>query len=257
MFLRVLAISAVVSLVAVAQANLTRINEIVPTNDGAVESPDGDGLAILRYKRGDTDVHVLLKDFLPNTTYGVKIESSGGEYSNPLALTTNSSGNGVLRVLIVGQDLTGGVTLLVYIWDGDVDNIIDVSAAELRAIGSPVASTTRIRDLDPAGPGVTENPDVDGGAILRYRANDGDTEIFGHAKNLLPNTTYGVKIEGGAEISSPQAFTTNCAGNGHFRLTVPGDATASPRMLIYIWDGNTDPDSILDVTATEVRADSL
>src|SRR4051794_9124490 len=70
----------------------------------------------------------------------------------------------------------------------------------------------------PSGPGITENADVDGVCKVKFYPDKfspdlgatGFTSVHLTISGLLPNTTYGVLLDGdGSGISDPLAFTTN------------------------------------------------
>ncbi len=105
--------------------------------NGLAENPDADGMAILNYHSGNnaTEVQVIISDFLPNTTYGVKVEGGISGFSDPIAITTNAKGNGNYHNS-TNFDITTNATVTIYIWDGDIDSIFEISADELRAEGS-------------------------------------------------------------------------------------------------------------------------
>lgn len=253
---RLAALLITATAVSLVSAGTTRIRDLTAVGPGIDENPDADGNVTLVYRpnRGQTEVHVAISDFLPHTTYGVYVTGSGTEFSNPVAITTNHRGNGHWRIT-VGGDATPQARATIYRWDGNPDegSWFDVTADEIRADGDLDASVTRIRKILPAGPGATENPDGDGSAFLRYRAASDETKIHVRIRQYLPNTVYGVRVENsiGAELSNPEAITTNCYGSGRFHITLPGDYTGIVTVTIYRWDG--DNDTVLEVSADELR----
>lgn len=119
--------------------------------------------------------------------------------------------------------------------------------------GALYAKPLKVKALTPAGPGVAENPDADGMAMMHYKeGNEARTDIKVHIMGFLPNTVYGVQIDPG--VSDPQAITTNPAGNGHWSFSAVGsDLTQfNPTVRIYRWDGNIS--EIGNVTFDELRA---
>lgn len=229
-----------------------KIKAFIPEGPGITENNDGDGLAILNFKqnRNETQFEIAITDFLPNTVYGVKLDSDLGGFSSPTAITTNSCGSGRFDFKLP-FDRTSNPIVYIYRWDGDTDTVDDVSDDEIRASGTP--NVVEIDDFDPAGPGVTENPHADGKAVIRYNRRKDETTVRVKLDRFKPNTTYGVKLDsdlGG--FSAPQAITTNCSGEGRFRFALPFDRTRHAVVTIYVWDGNVD--TVDDVSATEIRA---
>jgi hypothetical protein len=116
--------------------------------------------------------------------------------------------------------------------------------------------------------GATENADVDGICMVKYDANAyspvlgtrGITTVHLHVTGLVPNTTYGVKVDSdGSGISDPVAFTTNDKGDGDYHHEFPQDATSGTTCVIYMWDGTQgapmdNGDDIYTVTNDELRA---
>ena len=81
-----------------------------------------------------SSIHLTVGDLLPNTTYGVLLDGDGSGISDPLAFTTDNHGNGSYHHDIP-QDATPDTIFKIYIWDGDLNTIFDVSDTEVRAIG--------------------------------------------------------------------------------------------------------------------------
>jgi hypothetical protein len=118
------------------------------------------------------------------------------------------------------------------------------------------------------GPGLVENPNVRGTALLVTDDVLGVTHTIMTVSGLQPNTTYGVRI-GNVDTgtSSPQAFTTGSFGRGSLSLDIPGFITLdmNPEYTIYRWDGQFDDpnspepdfDLIWDVTGDEIRASGV
>lgn len=109
-----------------------------PAGQGETENPCCQGLGVLHYSPnlGQTDIVLALANFVPGTVYGVRLDSDGGGFSNPQAVTTDQCGLGLVH-LAVPQDRTGHPVITVYIWDGDFDpdSIDFVSSDEIRAVG--------------------------------------------------------------------------------------------------------------------------
>ena len=136
-FNRLLCGLVVCGTVAVAFGAAVKIKAFTPVGNGAIESPDGDGMAILNYHPGNdtTEIQFAITDFRPNTVYGVKLESDFGGFSAPEAIATNVVGNGTYHHTIP-FDRTGNPSVTIYVWDGDTNTIFDVSADEIRATGN-------------------------------------------------------------------------------------------------------------------------
>jgi hypothetical protein len=111
----------------------------------------------------------------------------------------------------------------------------------------------RFTSFHAAGTGTTENPCVDGMCKVKYKSQTDMSSIQITIRDLKPNTTYGVLLDGdGSGFSDPQAFTTDCHGHGSYTRDFPQDATVDTILKIYRWDGVID--TIFDVSDTEVRA---
>jgi len=142
-------------------------------------------------------------------------------------------------------------------------------AAVVACAGMALATVTKIKAFSPAGAGTALNPNVDGMAIFREGTdpvNGTGMRLHLHMEALEAYMTYGVAIyltgdnpEDGADFSNALAFTTNASGNGTFEWFLPAIDNASlgaaPRIQVYIWDGDPNPDSVAFVTPTELRAD--
>ena len=122
-------------------------------------------------------------------------------------------------------------------------------------VGVAFAAAVKIKAFTPAGPGLIDNPDCDGMAILNYHPGNNATELQVAVTDFLPDTLYGLKLEAGGicgGFSNPEAFMTNVNGNGHYHHSAPYDCTEAPVITIYIWDGEIG--SEWDVTVGEIRA---
>ena len=106
--------------------------------------------------------------------------------------------------------------------------------------------------FSPAGAlGATENPDVDGVAMVRYSATSGFTSVRVLIRGLQGQSTYGVLV--GESFVEVNAIQTNPAGNGNYFTEFPSQVfPAEPEIQIFKYDG--DPNSIFDVTNDELRA---
>lgn len=240
-----------------------------PAGLGLLLNPQVDGMAMVKFDEdiGGSEVHMHMHRLDGNTTYGVAFIGTGSfspDFSNPEAFTTNPGGKGTFSVSLPGFDLGPSPIFVIYEWDQnpDPDSILEIAVDELRAIGTvniPLTPAVKIKDFSPEGPGVCDNPRVDGMAVVKYNLLFAGSDVHLHVKKLEPNTTYGVALQatGAAtpDFSNPEAFTTNARGEGTFETTLPGfDLGFDPVIYIYIWDGNTDPDSILEITESEERA---
>lgn len=115
--------------------------------------------------------------------------------------------------------------------------------------------TTKIRSFSAIGAGLVENADCDGMAMLKFDSRTQMTSVHVVLHGFLPNTVYGLKLDGdGGGFSDPIAVLTNNGGNGNYMLEMPQDRTSRPTIVVYIWDGNLDVDSIYEVTDDEKRA---
>lgn len=128
---------AACAFLAIAAGAGTKIRSFAPVGNGLSENADCDGMAMLKFdsRNGLTDVHVVLHGFLPNTVYGIKLESDGGGFTDPIAVETNNGGNANYMTNLP-QDRTSNPVVTVFIWDGDIDAIDTVSADERRAVGA-------------------------------------------------------------------------------------------------------------------------
>jgi 2',3'-cyclic-nucleotide 2'-phosphodiesterase (5'-nucleotidase family) len=106
------------------------------------------------------------------------------------------------------------------------------------------------------GHGLTENPHILSQAIVAYFPANDTTYGTLAARRLLPNTTYGVLIEGdqGGQ-SDPVAFTTDSHGRGSYSTNFLQDGATGAHVTIYIWDG--DVETIDIVTPDEARAEGV
>ncbi len=264
-----LAVCACVSGTSATSSTSTKIKDFEPAGAGLFLNPRADGMAMVRFNAdiAGSDVHLRMDDLQCHTTYGVAIQATNSgsiDYSNPLAFTTNWGGDGSFEVSLPTLDLGTNPIFYVYIWDGnaDPDAINDVTESELCVIGATGLTEThnvKIKDFDPAGPGLTANCGVDGMAVMNYNSVLGGSDVHLHLKDLQPNVTYGVALQATSsaspDYSNPQAFTTAANGAGSFDVLLPTlDLGNDPIIYIYVWDGNPDPDAVLDVSASEMRA---
>lgn len=119
-----------------AHAATTKFMDWTPTSP---ESPAVDGVASLKYQAGPgtTRVSVVMHNLLPNTTYGVAVFSDGPGTSVPQAFTTNNGGNGNFQGEFPQDATTLNPVVVIYRWDGDPDEIFNVTAAEMTAFALP------------------------------------------------------------------------------------------------------------------------
>lgn len=113
----------------------------------------------------------------------------------------------------------------------------------------------RFESFAPAGTfGFAENPTVDGHVKIKYRESSGVTSILLQVRDLLPNTTYSVLVDGsGSGGAFPNAFTTNARGHGSWQFDdLLGPAADDSTVTIFRWDG--DFEELFTVTELEVRA---
>ena len=131
------------------------------------------------------------------------------------------------------------------------------------ATGAVCATSVKIRSFVPAGPGVALNPNGDGIAKVKVTLDEFGSPtsfISIHLQDFAPNEVYAVLIEdafNGIDYNNVLALATNSAGNGLFEVELPTiDASDTPKITIYMWDGQTDEFNVPDdiVTAGELRA---
>ena len=103
--------------------------------NGFSGSFDGDGFAILNYVAGQnkTVIQIILSDFTPNKSYGVRIAGTGFDTLD--AIYTDSNGHGNFHSTIPGNFSTSGIELYL-----DLNNDSNFQPGELRAVGHNPAS---------------------------------------------------------------------------------------------------------------------
>lgn len=118
-----------------------------PVGNGVFENPDIRGHVVVRYHSTleTSSIDVNVENLLPNTMYGVKVESTGGltpgaGESNPVAIFTDSDGTGTYSRSNILQDAATGAQVTIYIWDG-VSDPIELTADEIRAVAILIRST--------------------------------------------------------------------------------------------------------------------
>jgi hypothetical protein len=103
-------------------------------------NPNVQGQAIVAFfpafDGGTTIAQVSMRRLQPDTTYGVLVEGEGGNFgeSNPVAFTTDSLGRGTYATNFLGDGATGA-HVTIYIWDGIIDDIAELTEDEKRAEG--------------------------------------------------------------------------------------------------------------------------
>jgi hypothetical protein len=113
----------------------------------------------------------------------------------------------------------------------------------------------RFESFAPAGSfGFAENPSVDGHVKIKFKPTAGTTDILLQVRNLLPNTTYSVLLDGsGSGGAFPNAFTTNARGHGSWQFDdLLGQAADDSTITIFRWDG--DFEELFNVSELEIRA---
>jgi len=127
--------------------------------------------------------------------------------------------------------------------------VLAVCAGFVAALGAGV----NFSSFAPTGLGIIENPRGDGMAKVKFIENQFETKFSIHITDFLPNTTYGVVLDGdGSGFADGLAITTNGAGNGNYNRTIPGDARPNASVTVFRWDG--DIDELFTVSSLEVRA---
>jgi hypothetical protein len=77
-----------------AQAtSLVKFRDWEPLNDGIIENPDADGMAILRYNADldQTEITMVLHRLQPNTEYGVFVLSDNADFASWFTTSSNGS----------------------------------------------------------------------------------------------------------------------------------------------------------------------
>jgi hypothetical protein len=138
--------------------------------------------------------------------------------------------------------------------------VIGASACFLAALGAAPIVFGGFSAAGTSGP--SENPHVNGVCKIKYVTSTGYSHLDLKIHGLLPNTLYGVKMDGdGAGFSDPQAFTTDSRGRGNYDFDAPGQAAVNTFVQIYRWDGTQGfpvdaGDDIFTVTNDELRANA-
>jgi hypothetical protein len=128
---------------------VTTLTAFTPTGSGTVENPAADGACVLKHIVTPIDVinpdcgcndytkmHLIVNHMLPNTSYGVKLDSLGSGFNAPPnvtggALITNGVGHGTFEFTLP-QDATGQAMVTLWLCDGliaDCDSDPDTGAA--------------------------------------------------------------------------------------------------------------------------------
>ncbi len=121
------------------------------------------------------------------------------------------------------------------------------------------ANKAKIKGLTPAGVyGPSQNPDCDGLTKLMYKANQQESKVHVHIHGFIPHEIYGVALfdaVNGQSFSDPLAITADEDGAGNYKIDLPSlNVTNGPMVVVYVWDGNFDPDAIALITDEELRA---
>lgn len=117
----------------------TRIRVFDPSGAGLIENSHVEGMATVRYNEntGMTEVHLVMKDLAPYTTYGVKFEAEGGAgFDNPAAFTTNRKGNGKFDDEGTIGISTRNVVITIYRNTDPLGDPFGFDATEIRASGN-------------------------------------------------------------------------------------------------------------------------
>ncbi|MCC6660142.1 MAG: hypothetical protein IT437_04570 [Phycisphaerales bacterium] len=124
----------------------------------------------------------------------------------------------------------------------------------LAAVAS--AAINIVPTFDPVGPGLTENPNVDGAAVVNFDEATFTTSVALVAIGLKKDVNYGVRIDsndGGQ--ANVQAFTARTfLGIGIYNTSFAGDGTFGTVIDIFKWDGDPDPFNFFEISPTEERA---
>jgi hypothetical protein len=123
------------------------------------------------------------------------------------------------------------------------------------AVAAASGAINVVPTFDPCGPGMTENPNVDGYAIVNFDPNTFESTAAMLLMGLKRNTSYGVKVDSnGSGSAVGQAFTAQTfLGIGIYATVIPGDATFGTVIDVFRWDGLGGFD-LSEVTPTEERA---
>ncbi len=94
---------AITAAATTAVAACISVTAFLPVGAGATESPQADGMTKVKFYIDPVDgpsveAHVHLYDFMPNTTYGVDIQTDQGGRDFFDIVTTNPAGNGTCTV---------------------------------------------------------------------------------------------------------------------------------------------------------------
>lgn len=118
------------------------------------------------------------------------------------------------------------------------------------------AAVNVVESFSPVGPGLVENPRVNGSAVINFDEATFQTTVVMFVVRLRPGVTYGVKVDSaGAGFAVAEAFTAQTfLGIGLYSATFPGDASIATVIDVFKWDGDPDPFSIFEVTPDEERA---
>lgn len=94
------------------------------------------------------------------------------------------------------------------------------------------AGAVKILEFTPVLNGVSENPEVDGVAILNYSGGTGLTAVRINVTGLEKNTLYNVQVRGSGGLTSAP-IETNSAGILHFNHDLPNDTTMGGAMNVH------------------------
>jgi hypothetical protein len=125
---------------AMSNPNHIKFDSIAPAGTfGFAENPEVDGHAKIKYRpsQGVTDIMVQVRKLRPHTTYSVLVDGSGAGGAFPNAFTTNAAGHGSWQFDDLLGEAADDTTITIFRWDGDFDELFDVTELELRAVAVP------------------------------------------------------------------------------------------------------------------------
>jgi len=135
-FNRLVCLVLVCALAGLAYSKAVKSRELTAAGLGGELNPDVDGKIIMAFHDSATpatEVQLNVKGLAPDVTYGVQVDPG---FSDPLAFTTNAQGIGTYHGIVgFPMDITAFAVVRIFLWDGIVSNIDEVTFQELRAYG--------------------------------------------------------------------------------------------------------------------------
>ena len=102
---------------------------------GFAENPLVDGHVKIKFKSTTqtTDILLQVRGLVPGETYSVLVDGSGSGGAFPNAFTTNTRGHGSWQFDDLLGQVGDDVTITIFRWDGDQEELFTVSEMEIRA----------------------------------------------------------------------------------------------------------------------------